>query len=537
MSAQIRMIPVDHIEESPFNPRKHFNDATLAELAESIKHAGLQQPIKVRPIGTHDAGYLLYQAVFGHRRLRAARLAGLDEVPALVEEMSDDQVKVAQIAENLHREDVTPLEEAEALDQLRKEHGYTTAELQRTAGKSRTYVFNRLKLLEASADVRTAIAEGRLQADAALPIARLPSHTLQNTVLAEVLEGVTLWRGNERVTEPMSVRQVEDLVRDKRTPLAGVYFQLWDATLVPDAGSCTGCRKNTTNCPELLEEGIEADLCMDKACLDGKAAAHLQALVAPLEAAGATHWDLVSYQRQWRLDDFEFVKLDQWRAAYEKKHQLDGVKYWIEDGQVHLAIERELLTNRLPAAAKHFKADAKKRDQDQQQKHEGHSHPQQRSWFDMRLGLLNEAQQALLDLQPLTLTAADFNVVAAMATNLDGDSTERQDEVLTALGLDKEECETALGALKVAHAAPDSMVQATVICSLLGLLMHNTPYFGDEQPSLDAEVVAAFDRHGVDLLGIYQKHFPEAASAAAAGEEEQTAVDPRQQSLLEGAEA
>jgi ParB/RepB/Spo0J family partition protein len=531
------MIPVDHIEESPFNPRKHFNDATLAELAESIKHAGLQQPIKVRPIGQHDAGYLLYQAVFGHRRLRAARLAGLDEVPALVEDMSDDQVKVAQIAENLHREDVTPLEEAAALDQLRKEHGYTTAELQRTAGKSRTYVFNRLKLLEASADVRTAIAEGRLQADAALPIARLPSHTLQNAVLAEVLEGVTLWRGNERVTEPMSVRQVEDLVRDKRTPLAGVYFQLWDATLVPDAGSCTGCRKNTTNCPELLEEGIEADLCLDKACLDGKAAAHLQALAAPLEAAGATHWDLVSYQRQWRLDDFEFVKLDQWRAAYEKKHQLDGVKYWIEDGQVHLAIGRDLLMQRLPAAAKHFKA--------QEEQHRSASSNDKRAladredkyndYFAKRRDFCAEATQALTSNSPLTLAGSDFSVICSQVIGSNG-YMDLSSDLMKRYGFDEVDLDEPMDIMRAAEREQARSAELLFVSAAIQLLAFDIGNWEEEHSAPSAEVVAIFDRHGVDLLAIYQKHFPDAAISVA-GEQEQPAVDPRQQSLLEGAEA
>lgn len=536
MTAQVSLIPVDHIEESPFNPRKHFNDATLAELAESIKHAGLQQPIKVRPIGQHDDGYLLYQAVFGHRRLRAARLAGLDEVPALVEEMSDDQVKVAQIAENLHREDVTPLEEAEALDQLRKEHGYTTAQLQRTAGKSRTYVFNRLKLLEASADVRTAIAEGRLHADAALPIARLPSHTLQNAVLAEVLEGVTLWAGGERITQPLSVRQVEDLVRDKRTPLAGVHFQLWDATLVPDAGSCTGCRKNTTNCPELLEEGIEADLCMDKGCLDGKAAAHEEALAAPVRAAGATAWDLNRYQRQWRLDDGTVVDLTPWRAVYEKKFKLDQVLFFIEDGQLHLVIQKSTLMERLPAAAKHFKAKAQSASDAQSAHNAAAKEDGWMSHHAAKSALLEEIEQALMAQHPLTLTAPDFHAVCALALNAEDWYAEHRASVMAALEIDDDAFESIETIFELGEQASDQLAQYAVIISMMALVSCAVGYRPEYSKGLSPNTIAAFDRHGVDVLGIYKKHFPDAASPAAS-EEEQPAVDPRQQSLLEGAEA
>jgi ParB/RepB/Spo0J family partition protein len=519
MSAQISMIPIDHISESPFNPRKTFNDATLAELAESIREAGLQQPIKVRPVGAHDAGYLLYEAVFGHRRLRACRLAGLEDVPAIMEEMTDDQVRVAQIAENLHREDVTPLEEAEALQLLRAEHGYTTAQLQKVSGKSRTYVFNRLKLLEASADVRTAIADGRLQADAALPIARLPSHTLQNAVLAQVLEGVTEWRQGERTSRPMSVREVDELVSNKRTPLAGVFFPLWDASLVADAGSCSACRKNSTNCPDLLEEGIEADQCMDKACLDTKAEAHVARLIEPLEAAGAVKWDLIFYQREWALDSGDMVRLEPWRAAYEKKHKLDGVKYWVEDGEVHLAIEKTLLCGRLRAADKKFAAEEKKAREAAGDKGERLFQQQagRPNYFEQRRKCRQDAQQALLDRVPLRLTASDFNVIAASVLAEYVDMLQVESEVAQAFGFTGEDFSDVPTLLAKCEQTGESAAQMLAITALCELVMEDVSNCEQDHEGLRDHTLAAFNRHGVDLLAIYRKHFPEDHTGDQAG--------------------
>jgi ParB/RepB/Spo0J family partition protein len=120
----ITNIAITHLDESPYNPRKIFNEASMQELAADIKAQGrVLSPLLVRP--TNGA---MYQIVFGHRRYRAAEIAGLLEVPCMVRAMSDEEVKRAQISENLQREDVHPIEEAEGFQALMNDHGVTADE-------------------------------------------------------------------------------------------------------------------------------------------------------------------------------------------------------------------------------------------------------------------------------------------------------------------------------------------------------------------------------------------------------------------------
>jgi ParB/RepB/Spo0J family partition protein len=158
----ITSIPLDQLHESPFNPRKFFDPAALQELADDIKaHGRILSPLLVRPrvpplfAGTDDADAITgYELVFGHRRLRAADLAGLQVVDCMVRSMTDLEVKRAQISENLQRQDVHPIEEAEGFQALMDDHGETADTIASSTGKSRSYVYGRLKLLQAVPKVR-----------------------------------------------------------------------------------------------------------------------------------------------------------------------------------------------------------------------------------------------------------------------------------------------------------------------------------------------------------------------------------------------
>lgn len=159
-------LPLKSIAESPTNPRKHFGD--LRELAESIAKKGVLQPILVRPKGKG------YELVAGHRRLRAAAAAGLDVVPAMVREMTDEEVLEAQLIENCQRSDIHAMEEAEGYRRLMaSKTGYDAARIAEKVGKSVAYVYDRLKLLSLTPAAQALFLDGKIAAGHAIILARL----------------------------------------------------------------------------------------------------------------------------------------------------------------------------------------------------------------------------------------------------------------------------------------------------------------------------------------------------------------------------
>lgn len=151
------------LKEAEHNERRTFDEAKLKELAASIKEKGVLEPILVRPSdGKHEI-------VCGARRFRAAAMVGLLEIPVVVKSLNDKQALECQVIENLQREDVHPLEEAEGYEQLMKKHGYKSADdIAAKIGKSKTYVYGRLKLCELIPENRKLFYEGRLSPSVAL---------------------------------------------------------------------------------------------------------------------------------------------------------------------------------------------------------------------------------------------------------------------------------------------------------------------------------------------------------------------------------
>ncbi len=192
-------LPVDRISPNPHQPRGRFDDAQLSELAESIRTHGVLQPIVVRE--TVDGNHEL---IAGERRLRAARLAGLATIPAVVRDSSGgDQLQLA-LVENLQRSDLNPIEEAQAFQELTGRFGLSHEAVARQVGKSRVAVSNALRLLDLAPETQQAIAEGRITEGHGRALAALTVPELQRAVLAVVLE------------RHLSVRQTEELVRRKR---------------------------------------------------------------------------------------------------------------------------------------------------------------------------------------------------------------------------------------------------------------------------------------------------------------------------------
>ena len=149
----VRNVPIDRIEANPENPRLVFEELALEELAASIREHGVLQPVLVRPRGPNQ-----FQLVAGERRWRAARIAGLVAIPALVEELDDDVALEIAVIENLQREDLSPLEEASIYDRMIKDHGYSVRKLAQKLGKDKGYLENRLRLADAPQEVRDLVS-------------------------------------------------------------------------------------------------------------------------------------------------------------------------------------------------------------------------------------------------------------------------------------------------------------------------------------------------------------------------------------------
>ena len=152
-STGVRSIPVDRIEPNPQQPRLSFDEETLQELSASIREHGVLQPILVRPLG---AGR--FQLIAGERRWRASKAAGLESIPALVEEIDDETALEIAIIENLQREDLSPLDEATMFDRMIHEHGYSVRKLAQKLGKDKGYLENRLRLADAPPEVRELVS-------------------------------------------------------------------------------------------------------------------------------------------------------------------------------------------------------------------------------------------------------------------------------------------------------------------------------------------------------------------------------------------
>jgi len=203
--SKVQELPIDAIIPNPEQPRQSFDEATLKELAESIKQKGLLQPIIVRKLDT--GGYMI---VAGERRWRAAKMAALERIPAIVMQLSKEESIELALVENIQRDDLNPLEMAETFHRLIEEFGYTQQSLASKIGKDRATVANYLRLLNLPVQIKEALRSGQITMGHAKAILSLPTKTLQVQALKDVLKG------------SLSVRQTEALCKklteDKKTP-------------------------------------------------------------------------------------------------------------------------------------------------------------------------------------------------------------------------------------------------------------------------------------------------------------------------------
>jgi ParB family transcriptional regulator, chromosome partitioning protein len=193
----LQTLRVAAITPNPQQPREHFDEEALRELADSITEVGILQPILVRPAAEEDR----YEIVAGERRFRAAQLAGLDEVPAIIRHTEDSQLLTEALVENIHRADLNPIEEAAAYQQLLDDFGMTHEDLAKRLGKSRSAISNALRLLALPEGLMRMVADGALSAGHARALLALDSAAQQEKT------------GSRVVAEGLSVRATEELVR------------------------------------------------------------------------------------------------------------------------------------------------------------------------------------------------------------------------------------------------------------------------------------------------------------------------------------
>lgn len=289
----IREIPLDQLVESPFNPRRTFTG--IDELAANITAEGrIHQALLVRPI----TGSEQLEIVFGHRRFRAAGVAGLATAPCEVRAMSDAEARSAQMSENLKREAMHAFEEAEGYQALVIAHGVTREQIAAQYGMSLSHVTGRLKLLQAAPQVRQDCLDGKFGAEVALLFARLRTVELQEHALDHI------HKQTSDKLENLSYRDIRDMLRERYTlQLDDAPFDTTDMLLLPDTPACGECPKRSGNAPEyadLVDEkngssrfvwgrrGTGPNLCTDPDCYAAKSDHARAAKVAALEAKGKT---------------------------------------------------------------------------------------------------------------------------------------------------------------------------------------------------------------------------------------------------------
>lgn len=341
---QVQLIDVKLIQPDPFNPRKHFPKETLQQLAESIKTIGLQQPLKVKPKGKG------YQLIFGHRRLKALELAGIEQVQAYVEDVDDLAVAERQLEENLQREDLAPLEIAAGYKRQRL-LGRSVDEICARFGKKKSSVYGYIGLLEHVPAVRSALEKGEMLASVGLLFATVPK--------VRQADAVRLLTSNFRWDGPMSYDQAVDELQTFRLQATEAPFDAENPILDSGAGACVEDKKPI--CPKtVVEEGKV--YCCDAPCWAKKVELQAKLVVENAKQEGATV--LAGDAAEKALRGHEFVDLaekssnDSKRRPYGellKKADVEKVVAVDEDGVAHELVRktdaaRELKEKKLAAA-------------------------------------------------------------------------------------------------------------------------------------------------------------------------------------------
>lgn len=223
----VRRMPIERVYSNPNQPRHHFDEDALQDLAASIREHGVLQPVLVRP---RADGH--YQIVAGERRWRAARIAGLTEIPVIVEQIDDGTALEIAIIENLQREDISPLEEADMFDRMTREHGYSLRKLATRLGKDKGYLENRLRLVDAPPEIRELVAIRRDTLSHAYELMKVDDPRKRRRLAKQVAAGelslVKLRQrieGRPRAPEPEPEPETESTGADAEPELVAIAIE------------------------------------------------------------------------------------------------------------------------------------------------------------------------------------------------------------------------------------------------------------------------------------------------------------------------
>lgn len=315
---EVRTVAIVELRESATNPRKHFDKTRLEELTLSIRNDGVIVPLLVRPqpnLGRNETGF---EIVAGARRYRAAKAAGLKEVPVLVRQLSELQALETQVVENLQRTDVHPLDEALGYRALIEKARYDVAAIAAKVGKSESYVYQRLKLTDLINRAKAAFLQDKITIGHAILIARL-----QPKEQKTVLEGCA-----ENENGVVTVRQLRHWIEQEiHLDLHTAPFSRSDAKLLPEAGACKSCPKRTGFVPSLFPDIAKKDTCTDPACYDRKVNAHVQRLKQELTDSRVSFLEISgNYGHERRNEKNGLLSADQYYLIRDKAEKCENAQ-------------------------------------------------------------------------------------------------------------------------------------------------------------------------------------------------------------------
>ena len=374
-----RMVLVEEIRPSKTNPRKRFDEQALADLTASIKEKGVMVPLIVRPITPETVlgSVVNFELVAGERRYRACVNLQIEQVRCEIRNLSDQEALEWQIIENLQRDDLDEIEEAEGYEQLLSSAQYKAEDLAKKLGKGRDYIYRRLKLLLLPANARKALLDGRIGTSIAELIARVPNKPLREECAKIVIDPTNckvdfdFYRDNYDDKGPMTYREAFDMIQERyMRELKGAPFDQKDPKLNPEMGPCTTCPLRTGNSPEIFGDVKRGDICTNPACFEVK---RLAARKIALDAAVAKGFKVLDEKKSEKLFsgsrlnyNARFVKADEkpdghelregakattWRAM-TKGQEVPIVVALDEEGNPHELIDKELAVEAVTAAAK-----------------------------------------------------------------------------------------------------------------------------------------------------------------------------------------
>ncbi|SHI15404.1 nucleoid occlusion protein [Sporanaerobacter acetigenes] len=241
IQTEIKYIPIKSIKPNPYQPRKDFNRRALEELSQSIKTYGLIQPISVRKLCNES-----YELIAGERRLRASEIAELDEIPAIIVDYKDKDSAMIALIENLQRENLSYIEEAEGYYNLINDHGFTQQELAEKLGKSQSTIANKLRILKLPEDVKKTLIENKLSERHARALLKLPDDEMKRKTLEKIINNDFTVKKTEKLIDDI----LDDLIKKDEPEVSQnikghINFKIYLNTL-----------KNAYNA--ILDSGVEA---------------------------------------------------------------------------------------------------------------------------------------------------------------------------------------------------------------------------------------------------------------------------------------